>query len=174
MDSSSLPKSSSADSFLKLQEYKTIEFEGDGTLGIYLNKNDKNLMEVSKIKNGTVANEYYELKLGMTINKVNEYYFKDYSYEKFLKLIGTLWIKNNKITIEFCLPDMNDNEIYKFLQSINCEKYYDIFEKLGAYNKSDLIFVEDDDLIEINFDDRKKIMNTIKRTYSDIFDFDDI
>ena len=103
-----------------------------------------------------------------------EYYFKDYSYEKFLKLIGILWNKNNKITIEFKIPDINDNEIYKFLQCIDCEKYYDIFEKLGAYNKSDLIFVEDNDLIEINSNDRKKIMNTIKRTYSDIFDFDDI
>lgn len=174
MEGLSLSKSPSTDSFLKIKEYITIEFEGDGNLGIYFKKNRKNNMEVSKIKNKTVANEYYELRIGMTVNKVNEYYFKDYSYKKFLKLIGTLWNKNNEITIEFSIPDMCDNEIYRFLQSIDCEMYYDIFEKLGAYSKLDLIYIQNSDLVDIENNDREKIMKTIKRVESDVFELDDI
>ena len=131
-------------------------------------------MEVTNIKKGTVANEYYELHIGMTINKVNEYHIKDFEYENFMKLIGIIWNKYHEITIQFSNPDISDNEIYKFLQSINCEMYYDIFEKLGARNKSDLIYVENDDLVDINDDDREKIMKTIKRVESDVFELDDI
>tara|TARA_B100000424_G_C22908518_1_gene483292 strand:+ start:896 stop:1420 length:525 start_codon:yes stop_codon:yes gene_type:complete len=174
MEYPSLSKSPSTDSFFKQKEYITIEFEGDGNLGIFFKKNKKNKMEVSNIKNGTVANEYYELHIGMTVNKVNEYYFKDFEYDKFMKLIGIIWNKYHEITIEFYIPDICDNEIYKFLQSINCEMYYDIFEKLGAHNKSDLIYIENDDLVNIEDNDRKKIMKTIKRVESDIFEFDDI
>ena len=174
MECSSLSKSPSTDSFLKQKEYITIEFEGDGNLGIYFKKNDKNELEVINIKHGTVANEYYELHIGMTVNKVNEYYFKDFEYNNFMKLIGILWNKYNKINIEFCKSDICDNEIYKFLQSINCEMYYDIFEKLGAHNKSDLIYIENSDLVDINDDDREKIMKTIKRVESDVFELDDI
>jgi hypothetical protein len=173
MDRSSLSKSPSTDSFFKKKEYVTIEFEGDGKLGIHF-KNNKNKMEVTNIKNGTVANEYYELHIGMTVNKVNEYNIKDFEYDNFMKLIGILWNKYHMITIQFCISDIYDNEIYKFLQSINCEIYYDIFEKLGARNKSDLIYVENDDLADINDDDRKKIMKTIKRVESDVFELDDI
>ena len=50
MEVSSLSKSPSTDSFLKQNEYITIEFEGDGNLGIYFKKNDKNEMEVTKYK----------------------------------------------------------------------------------------------------------------------------
>ena len=174
MEGLSLSKSPSTDSFLKYKEYITIEFEGDGNLGIYFKKNAKNNMEVNKIKNGTVADEYYELRIGMTVNKVNEYYFKDFEYNNFMKLIGIIWNKYHAITIEFCIPDICDNEIYKFLQSINCEMYYDIFEKLGAHNKSDLIYIENSDLVDINDDDREKIMKTIKRVESDVFELDDI
>lgn len=174
MEGTSLSKSPSTDSFLKQKEYVTIEFEGDGNLGIFFKKNKKNQMVVTNIKNGTVANEYYELHIGMTVNKVNEYYYKDFEYDNFMKLIGILWNKYNKINIEFCKLDICDNEIYKFLQSINCEMYYDIFEKLGAISKSDLIYIENDDLLDIDDDDREKIMKTIKRVESDIFEFDDI
>ena len=48
MEGSSLSKSPSTDSFLKQKEYINIEFEGDGNLGIYLKKNKKNQMEVTK------------------------------------------------------------------------------------------------------------------------------
>lgn len=174
MEGLSLSKSPSTDSFLKHKEYVTIEFEGDGNLGIFFKKNKKNQMEVTKIKNNTVANEYYELRIGMNVNKVNEYYFKDFEYDNFMKLIGIIWNKYHTITIEFCLPDMCDNEIYKFLQSIDCEMYYDIFEKLGASSKLDLIYIENDDLLDINDNDRKKIMKTIKRVESDVFELDDI
>ena len=174
MEGLSLSKSPSTDSFLKHKEYVTIEFEGDGNLGIFFKKNKKNQMEVTKIKNNTVANEYYELHIGMTVNKVNEYYFKDFDYDNFMKLIGIIWNKYHMITIEFCIPDICDNEIYKFLQSIDCEIYYDIFEKLGASSKLDLIYIENDDLLDINDNDRKKIMKTIKRVESDVFELDDI
>ena len=52
--------------------------------------------------------------------------------------------------------------------------YYDIFEKLGATSKLDLIYIENDDLLDINDDDREKIMKTIKRVESDVFELDDI
>ena len=52
--------------------------------------------------------------------------------------------------------------------------YYDIFEKLGAHNKSDLIYIENSDLVDIDDDDREKIMKTIKRVESDVFELDDI
>jgi hypothetical protein len=174
MENLSLSKSPSTDSFLKQKEYVTIEFEGDGNLGIFFKKNKKNQIEVTNIKKGTVANEYYQLHIGMIVNKVNEYYFKDFEYKNFIKLIGIIWNKYHEITIEFCIPDIYDNEIYKFLQSINCEMYYDIFEKLGAYNKSDLIYIENDDLLDIDDNDREKIMKTIKRVESDVFELDDI
>lgn len=174
MENLSLSKSPSTDSFLKQKEYVTIEFEGDGNLGIFFKKNKKNQMEVVNIKNGTVANEYYQLHIGMTVNKVNEYYYKNFVYENFLKLIGIIWNKYQEITIEFCISEICDNEIYKFLQSINCEMYYDIFEKLGAYNKSDLMYIENGDLIDINAIDREKIIKTIKRVESDVFELDDI
>ena len=38
MESLSLSKSPSTDSFLKQKEYITIEFEGDGNLGIFFKK----------------------------------------------------------------------------------------------------------------------------------------
>ena len=113
-------------------------------------------MEVVNIKKGTVSNEYYELHIGMTVNKVNEYYYKNFEYDNFMNLIGILWNKYHIINIEFCKSDICDNEIYKFLQSINCEMYYDIFEKLGATSKLDLIYVENDDLLDIEVDDKKK------------------
>jgi hypothetical protein len=174
MDISSLSKSPSTDSFLKQKEYISIEFEGDGNLGIYFKKNGKNEMEVTNIKKGTVANEYYQLHIGMTVNKVNEYHIKDFEYDNFMKLIGIIWNKYNMITIQFSIPDISDNEIYKFLQSINCEMYYDIFEKLGASSKLDLIYIESDDLVDIEDDDREKIMKCIKRVESDVFELDDI
>ena len=49
----------------------------------------------------------------MTVNKVNEYYFKNFEYDNFMNLIGILWNKYHIITIEFCKPDICDNEIYK-------------------------------------------------------------
>ena len=174
MEGSSLSKSPSTDSFLKKKEYITIDFEGDGNLGIFFKKNKKNQMEVTNIKKGTVANGFYQLHIGMTVNKINEYYFKDFEYDNFMKLIGIIWNKYHEITIEFCIPDICDNEIYKFLQSINCEMYYDIFEKLGASSKLDLIYIESDDLIDIENNDREKIMKTIKRVESDVFELDDI
>ena len=171
---SSLSKSPSTDSFLKQKEFINIEFEGDGNLGIFFKKNAKNQMEVVNIKKRTVSNEYYELRIGMTVNKVNEYYYKNFDYDNFMKLIGILWNKYHIINIEFCKSDICDNEIYKFLQSINCEMYYDIFEKLGASSKLDLIYIENDDLLDINDNDRKKIMKNIKRVESDVFELDDI
>ena len=44
MEGTSLSKSPSTDSFLKQKEYVTIEFEGDGKLGIFFKKNKKNKM----------------------------------------------------------------------------------------------------------------------------------
>ena len=90
-----------------------------------------------------------------------------------MKLIGLLWNENQEITIEFIKPNCNNNEIYKFLKNIDCEKHFDLFENLGAKNKTDLSYIEDNDLIDIDINDKKKILSNIKKVESEVFEFDD-
>ena len=168
-----ISKSPSLDSFLNIKETVKIEFEGDGNLGIFFDKNKDNKIEVVGIKKLTLADEYYQLKVGMIVNKVNDYKYDDFLYENYMKLIGLLWNKNHKLTIEFIEPELNDNDIYVFLKSIDCEQHYSLFQDLGAKTKDDLSFVEDGDLLHIDKTDRTKIMKSIKRVESDVFDFDD-
>ena len=167
-----ISKSPSLDSFLNIVETITIDFEGDGNLGILFNKVDDNMVVVG-MKKYTVPNEYYDLKIGMIVNRVNKYKYKDFIYENFMKLIGLLWNENQEITIEFIKPNCNNNEIYKFLKNIDCEKHFDLFENLGAKNKTDLSYIEDNDLIDIDINDKKKILSSIKKVESEVFEFDD-
>jgi hypothetical protein len=168
-----ISKSPSLDSFLNIAKNVTIHFEGDGQLGILFNKNTEGKMIVAGIKKFTVADEYYDLKIDMIVDRVNEYKFDDFLYENYMKLIGLLWNTNHELKIEFIMPDLNENDIYRFLKSINCEKHIDIFKNLGAKTKIDLSYVENDDLVNIDIKDREKIMNSIKRIESEVFDFDD-
>jgi len=164
-----ISKSPSLDSFLNIVETITIDFEGDGNLGILFNKVDDNMVVVG-IKKYTVANEYYDLKIGMIVNRVNKYEYKDFIYENYMKLIGMSWKKYGEITFEFTKPIKND--IQQFLLEINCESYYELFEELGAKTYDDLKYIEDTDLVNISKSDTLKIKSSIKKIHSEIFVMD--
>jgi hypothetical protein len=166
----SISKSPSLESFLtiKQDEITTIQFEGDGPLGILLIKKN-GLMEVCGIVENTVANEYYDLKIGMIVNKVNNFEYKDFNYENFIKLFAMTWNNYGEMTIEFIKPK---NEIIDFLEEIDCLKHYTLFEELGAKTYEDLKYIESTDLSDIDIVDKSKIKSSIKKIHSEIFEFD--
>ena len=166
----SLSKSPSLDSFLTIKETISIQFEGDGPLGILFMKNDDELMEVTGILENTVGNEYHELEIGMIVQKVNNFEYKDFLYENYMKLIGISWKKYGEITFEFTKPIKND--IQQFLLEINCESYYELFKELGAKTYDDLKYIEDTDLVNISKSDKSKIKSSIKKIHSEIFVMD--
>ena len=168
----SLSKSPSLDSFLtiKQDEITNIKFEGDGPLGILFMQNDDELMEVAGILENTVGNEYHELEIGMIVQKVNNFEYKDFLYENYMKLIGISWKIYGEITFEFTKPIKND--IQQFLLEINCESYYELFEELGAKTYDDLKYIEDTDLVNISKSDTLKIKSSIKKIHSEIFVMD--
>lgn len=132
----------------------TIEFEGDGPLGIYFTNNDNNAI-VNKIKAMTVADEYYNLEVGYILYKINDIDCSNFRYKEILDLIGLTWKKSNKICIEFIKPEIKleideSCPIYIFLQENNCEEYYKQFIDLGAKCLEDLEYVEYQDLINMN------------------------
>ena len=53
------------------------------------------------------------------------------------------------------------NPIYKFLEGIDCEDYYDDFIKLGASKLDDLRFIEYNDLIKMKMPVLKRKIQTI-------------
>ena len=165
-----LSKSPSLDSFLNIKENVSIHFEGDGPLGIYFNLNDKGLIEVTDILEGTAASEYFKLEVGMIVEKVNNYHTYDFIYENFMKLIGIIWTNYSEITIEFTKPIKN--EIHLFLEKINCSDHYDFFYDLGAKTLEDLVFVEEGDLKDMSKIDKCKITSSIKKINSEVFDMD--
>ena len=150
---------SKSPSFDNLEKFKkiTIVFEGDGPLGI-LFRNVDETMVVSKVKAGTVADEYYELKVDMVVDMINGYESKHYTYDKMIKLLKRYWLKESKITIRFKYSILY-HHIYNFLEGNGCEKYYENFIQLGVKNMDDLGYIEYDDLLNMNleFEDRKKI-----------------
>jgi len=159
-DEKLLSKSPSYDNLINFKNI-TIVFEGDGPLGIrFSNINEK--MVVSKINSGTVANEYYELKENMVVDMINGFEAKYYTYNKMINLLKKYWIKESKIKIRFKY-DILYNQIYNFLEEIQCELYYDNFIHLGAKNLSDLAYIEYNDLLEmdIKYEDRIKISNKL-------------
>jgi len=169
-DPPTLSKSPSLDSFLNIKENVSIDFEGDGPLGIYFNLNDKGLIEVTDILKNTVADEFYEVEVGMIVEKVNNYSPDEFIYENFMKLIGVTWNKYNEITITFIKP--KKNEIQIFLEQINCLNHYDLFVDLGAKTLEDLEFIEEGDLKDVSKIDKRKITSSIKRINSEVFDMD--
>lgn len=143
----------------------TIEFEGDGPLGIVWG-NRENDAYVVKINNGTVASEEFDLKIGYKLLQIGDYNCSHISYSDIMNLIRLKWQKFSKITLTFYTDtseiDSSSEEeseeeqeilkecpIYEFLRRHNAESFYENFKQLGASCLEDLEFIEYQDLINM-------------------------
>lgn len=147
----------------------TIEFEGDGPLGIVWG-NKENDAYVVKITNGTVASEEFDLKIGYKLLQIGDYNCSHISYSDIMNLIRLKWQKFSHITMTFYTDtselDSSEEEeseeeseeeqeilkecpIYEFLRRHNAESFYENFKQLGASCLEDLEFIEYQDLINM-------------------------
>lgn len=151
----------------------TIEFEGDGPLGIVWG-NRKNDAYVVKITNGTVASEEFDLKIGYKLTQIGEYNCSHISYSDIMNLIRLKWRKFSQITLTFYTDtsDLYSSEeeesseeeqeifkecpIYEFLRRHNAESFYENFKKLGASCLEDLEFIEYQDLVNMMMDTQSR------------------
>jgi hypothetical protein len=172
-----LSKSPSLDSFISLNdETIKIHFEGDGPLGIRF-KNVDCKMIVSAIGENTVASEYYQLKEGFIVEKINGYESKDYSFDEMMMILGKFWNNDSEVNLVF-----SKDIVYKFFKGLGCEEYYEEFIELGVKDLSDLNYLEYNDLIKmkIPYEERKLISLTlglkcnlkIPRNESEIFEYE--
>ena len=148
-------------------------FEGDGILGIEWG-NENGRLKVKDILAGTVANEYYELKKGLIVLKIDDEEYNQYSYIKKISLIMDIWRKNSIIRIMF---QEEEKEIYydvhDFLEENGYLKYYDEFVELGAKKIEDFEYIEKDDLyvMGLTLDQVDKLYKRIKmRSTSEVFE----
>jgi hypothetical protein len=149
----------------------TIEFEGDGPLGIVWG-NRENDAYVVKITNGTVASEEFDLKIGYKLTQIGEYNCSHISYSDIMNLIRLKWQKFSQITLTFYtdtseLYSSSDEEdedeelleecpIYEFLRRHNAESFYNNFKELGASCLEDLEFIEYQDLVNMMMDTQSR------------------
>ena len=145
----------------------TIEFEGDGPLGIVWG-NKENDAYVVRINNGTVASEEFDLKIGYKLLQIGDYNCSHISYSDIMNLIRLKWQKFSQITLKFYTdtselysseeePEEEPEEseilkecpIYEFLRRHNAESFYENFKQLGASCLEDLEFIEYQDLINM-------------------------
>lgn len=144
----------------------TIEFEGDGPLGIVWG-NRENDAYVVKITDGTVASEEFDLKIGYKLTQIGDYNCSHISYSDIMNLIRLKWQKFSQITLTFYtdtsdLYSSSEEEsseeeqeilkecpIYEFLRRHNAESFYGNFKELGASCLEDLEFIEYQDLINM-------------------------
>ena len=146
----------------------TIEFEGDGPLGIVWG-NRENDAYVVKINNGTVASEEFDLKIGYKLLQIGDYNCSHISYSDIMNLIRLKWQKFSQITLKFYTdtselysseeeeseeePEeqeiLKECPIYEFLRRHNAESFYENFKQLGASCLEDLQFIEYQDLINM-------------------------
>lgn len=148
-------------------------FEGDGILGIEWG-NENGRLKVKDILAGTVANEYYELKKGLIVLKIDDEEYNQYSYIKKISLIMDIWRKNSMIRIMF---QEEEKEIYydvhDFLEETGYLKYYDKFVELGAKKIEDFEYIEKDDLyvMGLTLDQVDKLYKRIKmKSTSEVFE----
>ena len=138
-------------------------FEGDGILGIEWGNENGSLIVKDVLKN-TVADEYYELKKGLMVVKINDKDFEELSYIKKISLIMNLWRENNEIKILFEEKKLEEYvEIRQFLEENGFTKYYDQFIELGAKKIEDFEFVEKEDLYAMGL-----TLNEAERLYMKI------
>ena len=132
-----LSKSPSLDSFISLNdETIKIHFEGDGPLGIRF-KNVDGKMIVSRINENTVASEYYQIKEGLIVEKINSYESKDYSFDEMMMILGKFWTNDSEVNLVF-----SKDIVYKFFKDLGCDEYYEGFIELGVKDLSDLNYLE--------------------------------
>jgi len=150
-----------------------IFFEGDGILGIEWGNEDGSLV-VKDILPRTVANEYYELKKGLVVLKINDVDYNELSYIKKISMIMNLWRMNSEIKIMFKeIKKENYQEVYDFLEENGFIKYYNHFIELGAKKIEDFEFIEKEDLYKmgLTLDKADKLYKKIKmRSNSEVFE----
>ena len=134
-----------------------ILFEGDGILGIEW-KNEKGYLVVKDILPRTVADEYYELKIGYGVKEINGEEYNDLSYIKKIAKIMDIWHKYSEIRIRFEEIKHEKNiEIYNFLEDNGFKEYYDKFIDLGANKIEDFEFIELTDLYDMGLSSDESI-----------------
>lgn len=162
-------KKSASEPLLQLDPDITIEFEGDGPLGIVWVDNENDAY-VEKIKLGTVASEEINLKVGLRLIQIGDYNCAHISYSDIMNLIRLKWQKFRQIKLTFSTDslytsssgtdDDSDNDsdeiaentncpIYAFLEKHSAESFYDDFKELGARKYDDLEYIEYQDLINM-------------------------
>lgn len=150
-----------------------IFFEGDGILGIEWG-NENGTLIVKDVLERTVANEYYELKKGLMVLKINDKDYSELSYIKKISLIMEIWRKNNEIKILFEEKEQKVYvEISQFLEENGFLKYYDQFIELGAKKIEDFEFIEKQDLyaMGITLDEADRLYMKIKmKNKSEVFE----
>lgn len=176
----SLMKKSISEPSLPLNSEISIDFEGDGPLGIVWGNKDNDAFVV-KIVEGTVASEEIDLEIGYKLLQIGDYNCSHISYSDIMNLIRLKWQKFSKINLTFSikLDDLfsSDEEsdsseeleedivplkeiekcpIYSFLMKHNATEFYQKFKELGANSLDDLNYIEYQDLINMK-------MNTEKR-----------
>tara|TARA_B100000900_G_scaffold416027_1_gene448579 strand:+ start:579 stop:1370 length:792 start_codon:yes stop_codon:yes gene_type:complete len=147
-----------------IDKYFTVDFEGDGPLGLVFNYNEQDkTMFIESVINGTLATEFEHVEPGIILNKINNRSVSSVSYEDNLSWIKYIWRKRSFISIEFRKvgnmktkdPYQNivNMNIFHLLKRVGCEYHYSDFIKLGAQRIEDFEFLEYDDLIKMNMND---------------------
>jgi len=165
----------------------TIEFEGDGPLGIVWG-NRENDAYVVKINSGTVADEEFDLKIGYKLIQIGDYNCSHISYSDIMNLIRLKWQKFSQITLTFYtdtseigssseeeseeeLGILEECSIYEFLRRHNAESFYNNFKELGASCLEDLEFIEYQDLVNMKMgpQSRKSISKELNLGKSNVY-----
>jgi hypothetical protein len=164
----------------------TIEFEGDGPLGVVWG-NKENDAYVVRINKGTVAAEEIDLGIGYKLMQVGDYNCSHISYSDIMNLIRLKWQKFSKITLTFYtdISDLYSSEsgeseeseeseecpIYEFLRRHNAESFYGNFRGLGALRLEDLEFIEYQDLINMKMctQSRKSISDELRLGETNVY-----
>ena len=153
-----LKKSSSLSDLSEKDYYFEEFFEGDGELGIEFRSID-GLAVIKNIIKGTVAAETYGLYPGLTLITINNKDVINYSYDRVLKKVKKLWLKDNYIYLKFKKPVYT--KLLKILNQYDLLMYYDEFVELGAKDIDDFEFMNKYQLISDSEEKIKKIKQIV-------------
>ena len=103
-------KKSASEPLLQLDPDITIEFEGDGPLGIVW-VNNENDAYVGEIADRTVASEEINLKVGLKLILVGDYNCTHISYSDTMNLIRLKWQKFSHIKLTFSTDSKSPNSL---------------------------------------------------------------
>lgn len=150
VDVNPMRKSSSVSDLDETSSEFTYEefFEGDGPLGInFVEVHGETL--VKSITLGTVASEYYDLKVEMILVGIGTKDVTTKSFHKNMKMIKNEWDKKNTVYLKF--KKKVYGEVIQLLNEKDLLKYYDDFVDLGAKSIEDLEYIELEDLLKMKF-----------------------